>query len=79
MTRLTYSNRAVILSLVTSRFKVVTKRTMSDYHEKMMAMDYLVCYRCRDEIQLGQEYHKTYSKSSGSKYYHYSCYDSLLL
>lgn len=49
----------------------------SDYLDKMLSFNMLVCYRCKDQIKVGDKYQYKSKKCRITKYYHYSCYEDM--
>ena len=83
-------SRALILTTISDKNADATRDCfytksarvpLSDYIERTLALDKVFCFRCLEEIKIGQRY-KRGSHSVGvknSKFYHDSCYDKLWL
>ena len=54
-----------------------TKIPNSEYLEKMMSLNMLVCYRCLEQIKIGDKYQHNNKRVRITKYYHYSCYEDM--
>ena len=68
-----------IMGHTSKRFRDVRMRSMSPYYERILSCNSLFCFKCSNEILVGTEYQKVYSKNTGSKYYHGKCHESLYL
>lgn len=54
-------------------------QTETEYFRMITEKRIIVCYKCRMEIKIGEEYetnHK-YGRGNSRKYYHTKCYESL--
>lgn len=51
----------------------------SPYLEKMLSFNKLMCYRCMEPIEIGQEYTYVLSKVRMRKYYHEKCYQGMFI
>ena len=82
------ASQGLILARISNRNKDATRDCyytksarvpLSDYIEKTLALNKVFCFRCMEEIKIGQKYSRgSYSIGrKDSKFYHSSCYQKL--
>ena len=49
----------------------------SAYHEKMLSLNMIVCFKCMFQIKVGDLYCRSFKKCRITKYYHDSCYQDM--
>lgn len=51
----------------------------SPYLEKMLSFNKLMCFKCMEPIEIGQEYTYILTKVRMRKYYHSQCYEKMFI
>ena len=49
------------------------------YLEKMLCLNQLICFKCMEPIEIGQEYTYKLNKVRMRKYYHSQCYEKMFI
>ena len=49
----------------------------SAYFEKCMSLNKLFCYKCMEQINIGDRYYRVFKRVRMPKYYHSSCFERM--
>ena len=74
---MTNYSQASILNLMSRRVHNFRFRKIPDFIEHMLALNKVICYKCRNQIKVGTHYNTSTKGNTIRKHYHSKCLERL--